>query len=79
MKALNKLVLDNPDDLIVFCNLDCTAFYARDSQGTLIPSRRHEEHYHIDGELVVAPKELFIRTLRVCEHLSFNSTVMSRR
>jgi hypothetical protein len=69
MVELEKLTLDNPDDLIIFYNLDCAAFYARDAQGSLIPSRRYEEHYHIDGELVVAPKELFIRTLRVCAPL----------
>jgi hypothetical protein len=45
MEELEKLTLDNPDDLIIFYNLDCAAFYARDSQGSLIPSRRYEEHF----------------------------------
>jgi hypothetical protein len=69
MEELDNLVLDLPDDLIVFFNLDCAAYYARDEQGTLIPSRRLNEEYHVDGELVVAPKELFIKTLRVCAPL----------
>jgi hypothetical protein len=64
MEELDKLVLDSPDDLIV-----CAAYYARDEQGTLIPSRCLNEEYHVDGELVVAQKELFIKTLRVCAPL----------
>ena len=53
--------------LIVFQMLDCAAYYARTEEGGLLPSRQAQGgKYHIDGELVVAPKELFLPYLKNC-------------
>jgi hypothetical protein len=57
------------NNLIIFYNLDCAAYYARQVDGSLIPARQLDGHYHIDRELVVAPKELFTRTLKHCTPL----------
>ena len=50
----------------IFQFLDCAAFYARTEDGGLLPSRRSNDDnkYHLDGELVMAPAELFLHTLK---------------
>jgi hypothetical protein len=57
---------DNADNIIVFFNLDCAAYYTRQVDGSVIPSRQLNGSFHIDGELVVAPKDFFAKTLKVC-------------
>ena len=56
---------------IVFQFLDSAAFYARCEDGSLVPARQGldensdpDGRFHLDGELVVAPKELFLHTLK---------------
>ena len=59
--------LKGEDVVIVFQLLDCAAYYARTEEGGLLPSRQGTGgRYHIDGDLVVSPKEMFIPFLKVC-------------
>ena len=57
-----------PTTTIVFQNLDGATYYARCEDRSLIPARRDNKDgkYHLDGELVVAPKELFLHSLKTC-------------
>jgi len=67
--AVAELIeLSAADTVIVFQMLDSAAFYARTEDGSLIPARRDPttNKFHVDGELVVAPKELFQPILKVC-------------
>jgi hypothetical protein len=58
--ALNNITFQDPSlSMIVVFNLDNAAYYALTEEGDLIPSRRLDGHYHIDGSLVTAPKEQF--------------------
>jgi hypothetical protein len=64
---LSKVQFQDPDSsMIVLYNLDNAAYYALTIDGSLIPSKRLDGHYHLDGDLVVAPKEQFQHTLKVC-------------
>ena len=55
---------------VVFQFLDCAAYYARCEDGGLVPARQgHNEDgpdgtYHLDGELIIAPREMFQHTLK---------------
>lgn len=54
-----------PHTVIIFQFLDCAAYYARTEEGSLIPSRRGLDNiFHLDGELIMAPRELFAHTLK---------------
>jgi len=57
-----------PGTLTIFQMLDSAAFYARTEDGSMIPARRDPDtnHFHVDGELAVAPKEMFTHTLKIC-------------
>jgi hypothetical protein len=69
-EELERVMFNSSENnLIIFYNLDCAAYYARQEDGSLIPARQLDGHYHIDGELVVAPKEMFTRTLKHCTPL----------
>jgi hypothetical protein len=57
---------DSSLSLFVIHNLDNAAYYAMTEEGDLIPSRRLEGHYHLDGSLVIASKEQFRFTLKTC-------------
>jgi len=57
--------------VVIFQFLDSAAFYARCEDGSLVPAHQGLDEYakpdgrfHLDGELVVAPKELFLHTLK---------------
>jgi len=54
------------DSTVVFQFLDSAAYYARTEEGGLVPARRNhvDNSYHIDGELVMAPSEVFLHTLK---------------
>ena len=59
-----------PATTVIFQFLDSAAFYARCDDGSLVPARqgldddgKPDHRFHLDGELVVAPKELFLHTL----------------
>jgi hypothetical protein len=56
----------SPDTLILFQFLDCAAYYAKTEEGDLLPSRRvvGTNNYHLDGDLVVAPAETFLASLK---------------
>jgi hypothetical protein len=67
INALDNISFQDPNlSLIVIHNLDNAAYYAMTEEGDLIPSRRLEGHYHLDGSLVIAPKEQFRFTLKTC-------------
>ena len=67
---LSSEINNDQDVTIIFQFLDCAAFYARCEDGGLVPARQgHNEDgpdgsYHLDGELVIAPRELFNHTLK---------------
>ena len=64
---LEAALTDGPPTTILFQNLDGATYYARCEDGSLIPARRGADgKYHLDGELVVAPKELFLHSLKTC-------------
>ena len=59
--------LKEENAVVIFQLLDCAAYYARTEEGGLLPSRQGTGgKYHIDGDLVVAPKEMFLQFLKVC-------------
>jgi hypothetical protein len=67
LEDLAKLELPCPEKtLIVFYNLDCAAYYGLTEDGDLVPAQRHEGKYHINGALIIAPKEQFQFTLKTC-------------
>jgi hypothetical protein len=67
---LSKINFQDPDtSLIILYNLDSAAYRAVQEDGTLIPARQLEGKYHLDGELVITPKELFHKTLKICTPL----------
>jgi len=69
-KELEEAVAGHENPVVVFQMLDNAAYYAKTEEGALIPARRSPTgSYHLDGDLVVAPKELFSRSLKVCELL----------
>jgi hypothetical protein len=72
-RALEQLESINFDDpsrsLIVIFNLDCAAFFAVTEEGDMAPPRNVEGHYHLDREMAVATKEMFVKTLKVCTPL----------
>lgn len=55
---------------VVMLMLDHAAYFARTEEGSLIPAHRGEHRsYHLDGELVIEPREMFSRTLKICDRL----------
>jgi len=69
-KELEEAVAGHENPVVVFQMLDNAAYYAKTEEGALIPARRSPTgSYHLDGDLVVAPKELFSPSLKVCEPL----------
>jgi hypothetical protein len=67
IKQLDNIAFTDPSkSLIVMFILDCAANYAIDEAGDLIPARNLDGHYHLDGELTIAPREMFKRTLKIC-------------
>ena len=55
----------NEDAIVVFQFLDNAAYYARTEDGCLMPAQRDEDgSFHLVGDLVVAPKELFLHSLK---------------
>jgi len=55
---------------VIMIMLDNAAYFARTEEGSLIPARRGEMgSFHLDGELVVSPREMFSHTLKTCEPL----------
>jgi hypothetical protein len=70
VKTIEAIEVDSTDNtMIIFYNLDCAAYYARTESGDLLPARQLEGHYHVDGALVLAPREMFTYTLECCTPL----------
>jgi hypothetical protein len=70
LEQLDSINFADPSrSLIVIFNLDCAAFFAVTEEGDMAPPRNVEGHYHLDGEMAVATKEMFIKTLKVCTPL----------
>ena len=54
------------DAIVVFQFLDNAAYYARTEDGCLMPAQRDKEGvYHLVGDMVVAPKEMFLHSLKI--------------
>jgi len=67
---LEQLLVDTSAAKVVFFMMDNAGYYAKTEEGSLIPARRDKAGaYHLEGELVVAPKEMFSSSLKVCEPL----------
>jgi len=65
---LEQAITEDRNAVVIMLMLDNAAYYARTEEGALIPARRNSEgSYHLDDELVVAPKEMFSSTLKICE------------
>ena len=61
---LRALEAEQEDCSIVLQLLDNTFFMAQTEEGSIIPARRElNGGYHLDGELILAPKELQYRTI----------------
>jgi hypothetical protein len=66
-ESLSKIPIEDVENsVIIMFNLDSSAFKAATSEGDLIPAKQIEGKYHIDGDLVVTPKELFQKSLKIC-------------
>ena len=74
---LNIILEEGPVELIVFQILDSTDFYARTEEVALLPARREPNSniFHIEGELQVAPKDMFNPTLQDCQTCEEDSSV----
>jgi len=67
---LEEALKNAPQAAVIFQMLDNAAYYAKTEESSLIPARRSPAGgFHLDGDLVVAPKELFSSSLKVCEPL----------
>jgi len=67
---LEEVLSGNTKKHVIMIMLDNAAYFARTEEGSLIPARRGEMgSFHLDGELVVSPREMFSHTLKTCEPL----------
>jgi hypothetical protein len=62
------IVAYNPSTIVLQL-LDSSMFYALQEDGTNIPERNLNGHYHVDGELVVADKRAQEKLLALCKPL----------
>jgi len=70
VEELMEALVGDEKKHVVMLMLDNAAYFARTEEGSLIPARRGEHGtYHLDGELVIAPAEMFSRTLKICDPL----------
>jgi len=64
-KELEEALQNTPKAAVIFQMLDNETYYVKTEDSALIPARRSPMgSYHLDSELVVAPKELFSSTLK---------------
>jgi uncharacterized membrane protein YgcG len=70
VEQLEKIEFPDPDrSLVVLFNLDCAAFFAVTEDGEVAPPKNIDGHYHLDGEMAIATKDMFQKTLKVCAPL----------
>jgi hypothetical protein len=66
-EQLSKSSFQDPkSSVIVLYNLDSAAYRAASSEGDFLPARKFGGKYHIEGDLVVTPKELYQKVLKTC-------------
>ena len=64
-EAVREAKAKYPEASLVLELLDNCFYYAQTEDGSLVPARRgHDGRYHIDGELVMAPKEIQFSTFK---------------
>jgi hypothetical protein len=66
LTALQKALTDNSNitAIIYFC-LDSAAFYGL-YEDSILPARPYNGVYHIEGAMVLAPSEMFTKSIRTC-------------
>jgi len=66
--TLKKTLEDQPpgrDVYVVFQLLDNCFYFARSEDGSMLPARKgHDGRFHVDGENILAPKEMQYRTFK---------------
>jgi hypothetical protein len=66
-QKISELSFQDPvNTYFIFYNLDSAAYRAIDCEGNMIPARQLDGKYHLDADLAIVPKELFIKTLKIC-------------
>ena len=64
-QELSTAVGGDEDAIVIFQFLDNSAYYARTEDGCLVPAQRGDDNlYHLVGDLVIAPKEMFLHSLK---------------
>ena len=77
---LSAAINGDEDTIIVFQFLDKAAYYTRTEDGCLVPAQRNKDGtYHLVGDILVAPKELFLHSLKVVAWLGEVLLVLSWR
>jgi hypothetical protein len=66
---IEEAIVANNPSVIVLQLLDRSVFYALQEDGTNIPERNLNGHYHVDVELVVADKRAQEKLLTLCKLL----------
>ena len=62
---LSTAIGGDEDVTVEFQFLDNAAYYPRTKDGCLVPAKRDEESiYHLVGDMVEAPKEMFLHSLK---------------
>jgi hypothetical protein len=59
-------VQDSNPTLVIFYNLDSGAYYSVTKEGDMSPTTFMNNKFHLPGDLVLAPKELFTASLKIC-------------